>query len=93
MHRGGSRWADQAEADEALLRSLPRRPGERSAGPGDGGAGGALRFSDAFRKLELAGKPSAQGGKQRKQAQTSWPQDMSQARDKGAGAPALYADG
>ena len=75
------RWAEEAEADEKLLRSLPRRPGERAARDVDVSGVGALRFSSAFEKtLQQAakGKPGGGGGKQR--AQQSWGQDMTQAR-------------
>ncbi len=83
MYLGGAaRWADQAEADEALLRSLPRRPGERSGGSqATASAAGALRFSADFRKLEAAaaskGASSGRGGK--KKPNLEWSQDMTQA--------------
>jgi hypothetical protein len=77
------RWAEEAEADEKLMRGLPRRPGERAVRDADVTGEGALRFSSKFTKtLEQTqsskGKSGGGGGKQR--AQQSWGQDMQQAR-------------
>ena len=84
------RWAEEAEADEKLMRGLPRRPGERAVRDADVTGEGALRFSSKFTKtLEQTqsskGKSGGGGGKQRAQQQ-SWGQDMQQARHGCAGA-------
>jgi hypothetical protein len=70
MQRGGGRWAeawaDQAEADEQLMRSLPRRPGERRVAEATATGAGALRFSADFRsKLETASRKPDSGARGR----------------------------
>ena len=58
-HRGPSPWDD----DEALLRALPRGPGQRGAPPPTDAAFGALRFSDDFLAAASAPlKTKAAGG-------------------------------
>lgn len=78
-------WAQEAEADERLLRSLPRRPGERAARDVDVSGVGALRFSSAFEKTlqqTAKGKPGGGGGGGKQRAQQSWGQDMTQVRQR-----------
>jgi len=71
-------WAQEAEADERLLRSLPRRPGERTARDVDVSGVGALRFSSAFEKTLQQAAKSKPGGGGKQRAQQSWGQDMTQ---------------